>query len=689
MGREKRRLAAVMFTDIVGYSALSQKNEKLALELLEDHRLLLRPQFQKYNGKEIKTIGDAFLVEFQSAVEAVECAIVIQKELQASSALLPPEKRIQVRIGIHVGDIVHREGDIYGDGVNIASRIQPLAEPGGICLSEQVVDQVRNKIKAPIVSLGIHSLKNIEDPQKIFYVVLPWQEEKPLKPAPSISLPKERKKRWLAPSLIVAGVLIVASISLLLLIKKGILTPPRPQKIRSLAVLPLQNLSADPTQEYFSDGMTEALITELSKIKALRVISRTSVMRYKKTEKTLPEIAKELNVEAAIEGSALLAGDRVRITAQLVKADPEQHLWAEEYERDFRDILALQSEVARTIAREIRITLTPEEKERLASVHPINPDAHKAYLKGRFLINKFTEDGVRNGMKSFRQALVIDPGFALAHAGLAEAYDILTSAGWISPQEGWPRVQEEAEKALFLDETLGEPRVLLADYKFLVAWDFKGAEQEFQRAIELNPGNSTAHQYYAIFLSAMGRHEEAIEVNRHALELDPLSLSINQSMGAIYRFARQYDLSLQQLKASVGLDPNFAWTYWSLGEAYVHKGMYEKAVNELQKALDLSGENMALIQADLACSFALWGKKKEAQLILEDLHSQSHKKYVSPFSIATIYAALGERDRAFSWLEKAFAERANNLVFLRVDPRLDSLRHDPRFDNFLTRVGLK
>lgn len=689
MGREKRRLAAVMFTDIVGYSAISQKNEKLALELLEDHRLLLRPQFQKYNGKEIKTIGDAFLVEFRSAVEAVECAIVIQKELQASSALLPPERRIQLRIGIHVGDIIHREGDIYGDGVNIASRIQPLAEPGGICLSEQVVDQVRNKIKAPIVSLGIHRLKNIDDTQKIFCVVLPWQEKKPLKPVSSISLPKERRKRRLAPLLVGAGILIVVSVLLLLLAKNKILIPPESQAVRSLAVLPLRNLSRDPDQEYFSDGMTEALITELSKIKALRVISRTSVMRYKKTEKTLPEIARELNVEAAVEGSALLAGDRVRITAQLIKADPEQHLWAEEYERDFRDILNLQSEVAQAIAREIRITLTPEEKERLASVRPINPDAHKAYLKGRFLINKFTEVSVRNGMKSFRQALVIDPGFALAHAGLAEAYDILASAGWISPQEGWPRVKKEAEKALALEETLGEPRVLLADYKFLVAWDFKAAEREFQRAIELNPGNSTAHQYYAIFLSAMGRHDQAIEVNRHALELDPLSLSINQSMGAIYRFARQYDLSLEQLKATVEFDPNFAWTYWSLGEAYVRKGMYEQAVGEFQKALDLSGENMALIQADLACSLALWGKKKEAQSILEDLLSQSQEKYVSPFSMATIYAALGEKDRAFSWLEKAFAERANNLVFLRVDPRLDSLRHDPRFDDFLTRIGLK
>ncbi|MFZ2055188.1 MAG: adenylate/guanylate cyclase domain-containing protein [Candidatus Aminicenantales bacterium] len=287
MKRERRKLAAIMFTDIAGYSALSQKNEALALELLEKHRALLRPLFSRHKGREVKTIGDAFLVEFSSAVEAVECAIEIQKALQARNALLPAERRIQVRIGIHLGDIVYREGDILGDGVNIASRLQPLAEPGEICLSEQVAVQVRNKIKSPLVSCGVHHLKNIETPQTTYRIILPWTEKAPARSQASVSMPTPKKKKW--PVSVAAG-------------------------------------------------MTEALITELSMIQDLRVISRTSTMRYKKTEKSLPEIARDLKVDAIVEGSTLLSGAKVRITAQLVKADPEQHLWAKDYKRDARDI---------------------------------------------------------------------------------------------------------------------------------------------------------------------------------------------------------------------------------------------------------------------------------------------------------------------------------------------------------------
>lgn len=427
MTKEVRRLAAVMFTDIVGYSSLTQEDEELALGLLEEHRNLLRPLFQKYSGKEIKTIGDAFLVEFPSAVKAVECAREIQGKIGERNSALPPERRIRLRIGVHLGDIIHKQGDIYGDGVNIASRIQSLAEPGGICLTEEMVAQVRNKIKEPIVSLGIHQLKNIKEPQKIYRIALPWC----MKPNPIIDKPQKSLKtphpRWA----------FLFSFALVLTVLAGAVffafsrftSRTSSSGIKALAVLPLQNLSADPEQEYFSDGMTEALITELSKIRALRMISRTSVMRYKETNKSLPEIAKELGVDAVIEGSALLTGERVRITAQLIQAEPEKHLWAENYEEDLKNILALQRKVAEAVARQIRITLTPEDEARLVETKPVNSDAHRAYLKGLFFIHKFTEEAVGQGMAHFEEAIDADPRFALAYAGLAEPYDILTSAG--------------------------------------------------------------------------------------------------------------------------------------------------------------------------------------------------------------------------------------------------------------------
>jgi len=673
-----------MFTDIVGYSALSQKNEKLALELLEDHFCLLRPFFRRFNGKEIKTIGDAFLVEFLSAVEAFQCAVEIQKKIEEKNALLPPEKRIQIRIGIHVGDVIHRDQDIFGDGVNIASRIQPLAEPGGIYVTDQVYVQVRNKVKETMISLGKKSLKNIETPVEVYKVVLPWKEgvsvsEVEKKP----SLYSRNRSRWLYLILVITILSCAFFLFWLLQGKRAA------GEIRSLAVLPLQNLSGDPEQDYFADGMTEALISELSKIHSLRVISRTSIMQYKKTEKSLSKIARELRVDAIVEGSALLVGDRVRISAQLVKASPEEHLWAGDYDRDFKDILALQREVTRTIARKVRISLSPSEKSRLAGGGEVNPQVYKAYLKGLFLIHQFTEEAVRRGIRFFEEAVSIDSENALAYAGLAESYDILTSADWTSPQEGWSKVKENALKALQLDGSLSEAYVLLADIKFVVDWNWKGAEEEFIHAIELNPSSATARQYYALFLSAMERHEEAIDEMKLALELDPLSLSINQNLGAIFRFASRYDESIQQLTLTTELDPNFSWTYWSLGEVYLLKSMFEEAVSAFETALKLSGNGMTIIESSLARAYASWGKTGEARRILENLIQKAKKEYVSPFRIAVIFASLGEREDAFSWLEKAFEERSNNLVYLKVDPALDNLRSDPRFEEFLRRLNGK
>jgi len=434
--------------------------------------------------------------------------------------------------------------------------------------------------------------------------------------------------------------------------------------------------------------MTEALITELSKIKALRIISRTSVMRYKNSDKSLPEIARDLNVDSVVEGSAQLEGERIRITAQLIEASTDRHLWADSYDRDLKSILLLQSELAQAIARKIKITVTPEEQTRLSSARPVNTKAHEAYLKGRYFINKFTEEAVKKGIEYFEQAIKEDPNYARAYAGLAESYDILNSGGWLSPEEGWPKVKEEALRTLELDETLAEAHTLLADVKFLSDWDFEGAEREFKRAIELNPGNAIARQYYALYLAAMGRHDESLAEIKQAKELDPLSLSINQTVGVLLRFARQYDLSIGQLKETIILDQNFAWAHWSLGEAYLENSMFEEALSSFQKGSALSGDSV-IIKVDIARAYALSGKKVKAQELLDDLIRQSKKIYVSPYNLATIYAALGEKEKAFAWLEKAYEERSNNLVYLKVDPKLDILRQDVRFSSLLKKIGLE
>lgn len=423
---EQRRLAAIMFTDIVGYSALTQRDEALALELLEEHRKLLRPLFPQYGGTEIKTIGDAFLVEFGSAVQATRCAIEMQKTMTQRYATAPRNEQVQIRIGIHLGDIVYRDNDVYGDGVNIASRIEPLADPGGLCVSEDMARQIQNKIKEPVIKIETQQLKNIKQPVEIYKIVFSW-EKQARSVAPQLPIGPEQKRIWRAGLEAVAVFLIIIAGWWLF---RDTATAISEGEIRSIAVLPLGNLMNDPEQGYFVNGMHEELITGLSKIKALKIISRTSVMPYKGANKSIPEIARELGVDVVIEGSVPRAEDRERITAQLIHGKTEEHLWAERYNRDLRDVLALQSEVARAIAEQIVITVTPEEEARLAHIRPVDPVVYELYLKGRYHLYKYTEDDLERSIEYFNQALERDTKNALAHAGLSmDSVQMLRFAG--------------------------------------------------------------------------------------------------------------------------------------------------------------------------------------------------------------------------------------------------------------------
>ena len=467
--------------------------------------------------------------------------------------------------------------------------------------------------------------------------------------------------------------------------------PPhaRARRVESLAVLPLDNLSGDPSQDYFADAMTDELITELAKVGRLRVISRTSAMRYKGVRKSLPEIARELNVEAIIEGSALRAGRRVRSTAQLIHAATDSHLWAESYERDLRDVIALQREVARAIAREVKITLTPRERERLTVAEAVNADACEAYFKGVYYFQQGRDHLpasmalIKKSFAYFERAVKIDPHYAQAHAGLANAYRWLAAFGVPSL---YPQAKAAALRAIELDDEIAEAHAVLGYILFKRDWDFAGAEREFQQALELAP-NSIYHHGYALLLSALGRHDEAIAEVGLAERGDPRSLTVKVNAGVIYICARQAERAIERLRETVEMEPQVSIGHWALGWAYAADGDEERAIHEFQKATRLSRSRVFSV-ANLAYTLARAGKMNEARRHLGKLLELGKRQYVAPYSLAVVFAGLGEPEEAFAWLERARAERDDLMTFLKVDPRLDNLRDDRRFARLLRRVGL-
>lgn len=458
--------------------------------------------------------------------------------------------------------------------------------------------------------------------------------------------------------------------------------------IDSLAVLPFTNLSADPAQEYFVDGMTEAIITNLAKINGLKVISRTSMMRYKESKKSIPEIAHELKVAAVVEGSVLQTKNRVRVNAQLIHGETDQHLWAESYERDLNNILVLQGDVSGSIANAIQAKLTPHEQQRLTLVRPIDPTAYHAYLKGRYFWNKRTEEGFKKGIEYFEQAIDIDTTYAQAHAGLADCYNLLYDFDLSPPKEAAPKARSAAITALTIDTTLAEAHASLGFVTARYDWNWQDAEREFQRAIELNNNYSIAYHWYALHLAMMGRFEEATREITKARELDPLSLIVNTNVGWILYFAGRYDEAEQQLTKTLEMDPDFLSAHVKLGWVYEQKGLYQQAIAEFRKAHRLARDDANVI-ALLSNSYAVTGNKAEALELLNQVKAQSRQKYISAYWIALIYTSLDDKDQAFEWLNKAVEERSGGLVWLKVEPGLERLRTDPRFTLILQNIKFR
>jgi TolB-like protein/DNA-binding winged helix-turn-helix (wHTH) protein/Flp pilus assembly protein TadD len=457
--------------------------------------------------------------------------------------------------------------------------------------------------------------------------------------------------------------------------------------IRSLAVLPLESLSSDVSQDYFADGMTDELISNLGQISALRVISRTSVMAYKHASKPLPQIARELNVDAVIEGTVLRSGEQVRITAQLIEARSDKHLWSQSYQGELRDTLALQGEVARAIADQIRIHLNPQEQAALKAAKVVNPEAYESYLKGRYFWNKRTAGGLKVALAYFNQAIEEDPKYARAYSGLADTYALLGDWQYavMTSKEALPKAKAAAVRALELDSALGEAHNSLAFCLDGFDWNFESAGEEFRRAIELNPGYATAYHWYAWHLSLLGRYEEAIAEMRKAKNLDPLSLIISADLAELLVIAHQYDEAIVESRKTLEMDPNFALAHSQLGQAYLQKQMHDEAIAEMEKAAQLSGGSPTII-ASLARAYVASGRRIEAERLLKELKKRSNPTYSHASEIAVVYAALGDRDQAMNWLEKGYDERFNPGVLLR--PGFDALRADARFENLVRRIGL-
>jgi TolB-like protein/Tfp pilus assembly protein PilF len=496
--------------------------------------------------------------------------------------------------------------------------------------------------------------------------------------AAAVAKPLMRKKYA-----VYAGLFILVA-AILLTVK--VLLPTR-EVLDSIAVLPLENLSGDPAQEYFSDGMTDALITELQKIKSLRVISRTSVRQYKGTIKTLPEIARELNVKAVVEGSVLRDSDNVRINVQLLQASPEKHLWANAFDRKMKNVLGLQSEVARSIAQEIRVTVTPQEQTRLASGRPINTEAYQLYLQGRYHFAQRTLAAFNKSIQLFQQALDKDPDDALAYAGLAESYGILPFYGGALPKDAFPKAKAAALKALELDNSLAEAHAAVGFVLFYWDWDWPAAEKELLQAIDLKQSYVVAHHWYAEYLSAMGRHEQAVAEIKIAQELDPVSPLMLAIGGEVCNHAGRYDEAIEQCLKALELDPNFALAHGNLSGAYRRKGMYKESITEAEKSVELYGSTFdsLILQVHV---YAVAGARAKALAILNQAAQRSNRPEFDTWEMAEVCAFLGETKGALDWLETAYDQRNPYLVFLNVEHDLDALHSERRFQDLVRRMNL-
>ena len=630
---QQRRLAAIMFTDIAGYTSLTQSNESRALEVLDAHNGLLRPVFPRFGGREVKTIGDSFLVEFDSALDALRCAVEIQEKVRGYNSTAGDGKRVSIRIGVHLGDVVHRDGDVFGDAVNISSRIQPLAPPGGVCISRQVYDQVRNKLDLPLVSLGEKGLKGVEVPTEVFAVTMPWEKKDEGPPAGA----------------------------------------------RRIAVLPFANLSPDPDDEFFADGITEEVISTVSRIEETEVISRTSVMQYKKSPKPIREISRELDVGTILEGSVRKAGNRLRVAVQMIDAAKDRHIWAENYDRNFDDIFAIQSDIATQVAGALKARLP---RAAVASGRTANMDAYTDYLRALQLMNEATPDAFKEATSLLGAAVKKDPTFVNAYAALASTYR--HSAQFQDYEDCTRRGWDAAQRAFKLDAESAEANAAMAEACFTRDM-FEEARPYLQRAVSLNPNLAACLRLLAEADGVLGRLGSAAESMRKAAALDPLSLINHVLLADIYRVSGDLQGALAILARQKELHPRAPVLYSAIVFCHLQAKDYAKAKSVADEGVRANPgiKEMALLAAAVAASV---GDRSQAESALAIILKEGND-FTRATAKLCLGVSLGDLDLAFEGLmEQA---RLHSWHFLlRSDPLFADLVRDPRFAEFSEKVGM-
>ncbi|MFB6287130.1 MAG: adenylate/guanylate cyclase domain-containing protein [Candidatus Bipolaricaulia bacterium] len=641
MATQTYHQGTILLADFVGYTSLSRRNLELAIVLLEEMRSLIRDRLQAHNGHEIKTIGDALLAEFADPHEATRCALDIQDKLRARNEDADPERTIRVRIGLHEGPIVYRGGDVYGDGVNVASRLQPLAAPGGICLSESIFEQIKDEADVPTFPMGPHDLRGLEEPMPLYQLLMPG-------PSPS----------------------------------GGESLNGRP----AVAVLPFSALGHDPDGAYVAEGLTDELIGALSRLKGLKVISRTSAFSLRDTSMDLPTIGQTLEVDYVLEGSVRRARKRVRVTAQLVRAADELTLWSETYDRALANVFDLEEDLAEKIVESLQLRLLGGRE--LVSRATDDLSAYTVYLKGRYLWNRRTEHSIREAIACFEDAIERDPDFALAHVGLADAYCVLPDYSAYPPQDAFKRARNAARKARELDPFLAEAHASRANIRLLHEWDWAGAEADFRHAIQLNPGYAVAQHWYAHCLLYTGRVDGAIEWLEQALSLDPLSMIIHSTYGLALYAAHRFDEAVTALEQAIELDPDFGLAHLYLALVHVERDGTDEALSSVEAAAERLGSGGGLLEATRVTVLACQGETEQAQARVGSLLEQAEAGAASPVTVAAALGALGEMDEAFAWIERAYNHRDSLLRFLKALPVFDPLREDPRYRHWLEQLGL-
>ncbi len=633
-----------MFTDMVGYTALGQRDESLSLAMVEEQRRLIRPILKRHNGREVKTIGDAFLVEFPNAVDAVRCAYDIQRATREFNLSLPSDRRIHLRIGVHVGEVVEADGDISGDAVNVASRIEPLAEDGGVCITRQVHENVRNKVDLLLVGLGPKSLKNVTMPVEIYKMVMPWET--------------------------------------------GPGSSGKELEMRRIAVLPFASLSPDPNDEYFADGLTEELITKISLVKGLEVIARTSVMGFKKKDKKVSEIANELNVGTILEGSVRKAGNRIRVTAQLINANTEGHLWAESYDRNLDDIFAVQSDVATKVAESIpnAILISRPQKEEKETE---DMTAYTRFLRGMQLVNELEQEPLRQALNLFQEATSRDPRFARAYVGIARCYIWLADGGYIEWQEAIDKGRAAVMRALEISPELAEAHSGLTNLMMMADESLEVQKAQISKALELNPNLEEAYRVLANLSCGLGNTSQMVEAAEKAYQLNPLSPRSIDLVGTVYFAAGQKEDAFNHWMKTLYLEPYR--THRRMFDYYVSKGDYDQAEKTV-KELERIGPTLEYTYLNRGYLAALTGDTKTAMEMIEKLDSTHKPGWARSSSAGFIYLAMGDLDRFFEYMFRAVDDHtvpiSLNSSFLRYNPLVEKARNDPRFAEIFRRAGL-